>query len=236
MGFKLYLPVAFLIFVAATTGADVFASMSLAGQPFAPALREIYWARVELVGTLLLLAPFVVVAGVCALVERRARTLDCPAHLRARDGRTAVFLLSGLSGSPTFRAAAHVDSGNAVDRLPTFGHRLSRRFGCHCIRVARRRVRPASVRSGSKAELSRLMVALGRKPPLARRTKLLSYRIANVLALAADRSIEDNLRASSFPPPPPATPPRMVVSAGCHLHRHPRGHALCYPRRARPRA
>jgi hypothetical protein len=75
MGFKLYLPVAFLIFVAATSGADVFASMSLAGQPFAAALREnLHWTRVELVGTFLLLGPFVAVAGVCALVERRART------------------------------------------------------------------------------------------------------------------------------------------------------------------
>src|SRR5205085_2313143 len=73
--------------------------------------------------------------------------------------------------------------------------------------------------------------ALGRKQTLARRTKLLSYRIANVLALAADRSIEDNLRASSFPPAPPATTPRMVVRAGRHLHRHPRGDKLCHPRR-----
>src|SRR4051812_14429959 len=75
------------------------------------------------------------------------------------------------------------------------------------------------------------MAGMVGKLPLARRTISLSYRIANVLALAADRSIEDNLRASSFPPPPPATPPRMVVRAGCHLHCHPGSVALCHHRR-----
>jgi heme/copper-type cytochrome/quinol oxidase subunit 3 len=74
MGLKVYLPIAVLVFAAATAGADVIARISLAGQPFVAALREhFYWARVELVGTLLLLSPFVAVAGVCALVERRAR-------------------------------------------------------------------------------------------------------------------------------------------------------------------
>jgi hypothetical protein len=75
MGLKVYLPVAALVFVAATTGADVFASMSLAGQSFAAALYEnLYWAAVQLVATLLLLAPFGAVAFVCARVEKDART------------------------------------------------------------------------------------------------------------------------------------------------------------------
>jgi heme/copper-type cytochrome/quinol oxidase subunit 3 len=75
MGLKVYLPIAFLIFGAATAGADVIARSSLAGQPALAALHEhLYWAGVELLGTLLLLSPFVAVACVCALVERRART------------------------------------------------------------------------------------------------------------------------------------------------------------------
>jgi uncharacterized membrane-anchored protein len=75
MGLKLYLPVSLAVFLAATTGADAFAGMSLGGQTFAAALQEnLYWARVELFGSLLLLAPFIAVAAVCALVERRARS------------------------------------------------------------------------------------------------------------------------------------------------------------------
>jgi heme/copper-type cytochrome/quinol oxidase subunit 3 len=74
MGLKLYLPIAVMVFAAATAGADVVARTSL-GQPLVAAFREhLYWAGAELVGTLLLLAPFVAVAGICALAERKART------------------------------------------------------------------------------------------------------------------------------------------------------------------
>jgi hypothetical protein len=75
MGLRIYLPVAAVVFLAATTGADLVARTSIGGQPFAAALHEIlYWAGVELVGTMLLLAPFVAVAFVCALVEKQSRT------------------------------------------------------------------------------------------------------------------------------------------------------------------
>lgn len=75
MGLKVYLAIAAIVFLASTTGSDVVAAMSIAGEPLAGALREdLYWARVEFGGTLLLLAPFVVVACVCGLVEKHART------------------------------------------------------------------------------------------------------------------------------------------------------------------
>lgn len=75
MGFKVYLPIAAIVFLVAKTGADVVAAMSIAGEPFGTAIREdLYWTRVEFAGTLLLLAPFVVVACVCGLVEKHART------------------------------------------------------------------------------------------------------------------------------------------------------------------
>jgi len=75
MGFRVYLPVAVVVFFAATTGADLVARISIARQPFAAALHEhFYWAGVQFVGTMLLLAPFVAVAIVCALLERKART------------------------------------------------------------------------------------------------------------------------------------------------------------------
>lgn len=74
MGLRVYLPVAAVVSLAATIGADCIASMSIAGQPFAAALHQaLYWDRVEFVGTIFLLVPFVAVAFVCALVEKRAR-------------------------------------------------------------------------------------------------------------------------------------------------------------------
>ncbi|HEX6006822.1 MAG TPA: hypothetical protein VFY80_02600 [Burkholderiales bacterium] len=75
MGQKVYLPIAIVVFLAATTGADLVARTFIGGQPLAVALQEhFYWARVQFVGTMLLLAPFVAVAFVCAFTERHART------------------------------------------------------------------------------------------------------------------------------------------------------------------
>jgi hypothetical protein len=75
MGLKVYLPITFVVFVAATLGADVVAQTSIGGKALSDALHEhLYWAGVELVGTLLLFAPFLAVAGICAFVETRART------------------------------------------------------------------------------------------------------------------------------------------------------------------
>jgi hypothetical protein len=75
MGVKLYLPVAVVVFLAATTGADLVARTSIGGQAFATALQEhFYWAGVQFVGTMLLLAPFIAVAFVSAFAEKHART------------------------------------------------------------------------------------------------------------------------------------------------------------------
>jgi hypothetical protein len=75
MGLKVYLPVAVVVFLAATTGADLVARTSIAGQPFASALHEhLYYAGVQFVGTMFLLAPFIAVAFACAYVEKQART------------------------------------------------------------------------------------------------------------------------------------------------------------------
>lgn len=74
MGLKVYLPLAVLMFLAATTGADLIARTSIAGQPLSAALREhLYYTGVQFVGTMLLLAPFVAVAVACTRAERKAR-------------------------------------------------------------------------------------------------------------------------------------------------------------------
>lgn len=75
MGLKAFLPIAVVVFVAATTGADVVALTFIGGEPFYVALREhLYWAGAQFVGTLLLLAPFVAAAIMCALAEKKVRT------------------------------------------------------------------------------------------------------------------------------------------------------------------
>ena len=74
MGLRAYLPAAVVVFLAATTGADVYARITIGHEHFSPALGDhFYWAAVQFVGTLLLLAPFVGVAFVCAYVEKRTR-------------------------------------------------------------------------------------------------------------------------------------------------------------------
>ena len=75
MGLKVYLSLAVVMFLAATTGADLFARTSIAGEPFAEALREhLYWAGIQAEGTLFLFAPFAAVAFVCAFAQKHART------------------------------------------------------------------------------------------------------------------------------------------------------------------
>lgn len=75
MGLKVYLPLALVVFLAGTTGADLVARTSIAGEPLGVAMREhFYWAGVQFVGTLMLLAPFVAVAFLCARAGKQART------------------------------------------------------------------------------------------------------------------------------------------------------------------
>jgi uncharacterized membrane protein (DUF485 family) len=74
MRLRVYLPLAVVVSLIATTGADLVSRMSIAGEPFAAALRDhLYLAGEQFVGTMLLLAPFVIVAFVCAFVEKQAR-------------------------------------------------------------------------------------------------------------------------------------------------------------------
>jgi hypothetical protein len=76
MGLKVYLPIALVVFLAGTTGADLVARTSIAREPFAAALREhlYYYGNVQRVGTIVLLVPFVAVALLSARAGKRART------------------------------------------------------------------------------------------------------------------------------------------------------------------
>jgi hypothetical protein len=72
----LYLVVALIAFFAATTGSDVFAQMTLGHESVSQALSEhFYWARVELIGTLMLFLPFAFLAAIASWVEKRTKRL-----------------------------------------------------------------------------------------------------------------------------------------------------------------
>ena len=96
MALKVYLSAALLSFIGSTTVADVIARTSIGGQAFGHALRDhLYWAGVQGVGTILLLAPFVAVAVICAGVERRARTRSAAAIFAVATLTLAYFYFTG---------------------------------------------------------------------------------------------------------------------------------------------
>jgi len=70
VGIRLYLVLALLAFLIATTGSDVFARMYIGGQPISEALSEhFYWAGVQLIGTVLLFLPFGFLAVIGSWLE-----------------------------------------------------------------------------------------------------------------------------------------------------------------------
>jgi hypothetical protein len=66
-----------LSFFVATNGFDVLARMSVSQEPFAKATSEsFYYAAIQPVGTLLLLAPFIAIAWISIRVERKASAVS----------------------------------------------------------------------------------------------------------------------------------------------------------------
>ncbi|WP_414902534.1 hypothetical protein ACMT1E_04700 [Sphingomonas flavalba] len=77
ISWKIYLFIAFLAFLVAVTGSDLFARMTIAGQPFGVAFSE--HLRVEWIGNiglLVLFCPFAASALICASVNKRAGALS----------------------------------------------------------------------------------------------------------------------------------------------------------------
>jgi hypothetical protein len=69
---RLYLIAAVVAFFIATTGSDVFARMMIGGQTLGGAFSEhFHWAGVQLIGTLMLFAPFGFLAVIGSWVEEK---------------------------------------------------------------------------------------------------------------------------------------------------------------------
>lgn len=72
---RTYFLIALLAFFVAATGSDLFARITIGQRSLGGAVSEhIEWAGMTLIGLLLLLAPFLVVALICATANKRART------------------------------------------------------------------------------------------------------------------------------------------------------------------
>lgn len=74
MGFKVYISLAIVVSLTATIGADVYARTAISDESFELAVREhLYYARVQFIGTFLLIAPFVTVALICARQQKKSQ-------------------------------------------------------------------------------------------------------------------------------------------------------------------
>ncbi|MBN8842674.1 MAG: hypothetical protein J0H88_05425 [Sphingomonadales bacterium] len=100
MGLKIYLPTAIAMFLAATIGSDVVARMSIAGEAFGAALQEhLYYARVQFIGTILLLAPFAAVAFLSARADRQARSRSVALIFAVAMATLLYFYFRGYQGA-----------------------------------------------------------------------------------------------------------------------------------------
>lgn len=97
MRLKLYLPITLVAFLSATLGADIFARISLTGETLESAVaNQVQWNAIEPIGILLLFLPFLAVALICALVERRARTRTAAAIFGAAMLTLVGFYFAGF--------------------------------------------------------------------------------------------------------------------------------------------
>ena len=75
MNMRWFLALAAAAFLVATTGSDVFARVTIGDQTLTKAASEhFYWAGVQLVGTLMLIAPFGFLAVIASWVQDRVNT------------------------------------------------------------------------------------------------------------------------------------------------------------------
>lgn len=99
---RTYLVTALLVFLASTTGSDLYARTTIAGEPLTLALTEhLRWASMTIVGLLFLFAPFAVTALICGSVNKRAKTRSAVVIFIVALATLAYFYFGG------FQAAQH---------------------------------------------------------------------------------------------------------------------------------
>src|SRR4051794_9947278 len=95
-----YLSIAIVAFAAAVTGSDLFARMTIGQLSFSEAVREhLEWASVTLAGLLLLLAPFVLLAMICAKAHTKVRLRSIVCIFGASLLALIYFYFDGFQGA-----------------------------------------------------------------------------------------------------------------------------------------
>ncbi|QHL90586.1 hypothetical protein GVO57_06755 [Sphingomonas changnyeongensis] len=121
MGLKLYLPLGVAAFLAGTSGADIMARMSIGGEPLAAAVdgHLAMVAGMQPVAAILLLAPFMIVTGICARAERRARRRSVLAVFAAATGVLLIcYFIAHRDAHEALRAARWTAAALAIGLVP----------------------------------------------------------------------------------------------------------------------
>ena len=97
---KAYLLIAIAVFVAAVSGSDLIARMTIAGDSFGLAVSEhLRWASLTMGGVVLLFVPFGGAALICAAANKRAKTRSVAALFCIAMAALAFFYFDGFQAS-----------------------------------------------------------------------------------------------------------------------------------------
>jgi hypothetical protein len=97
---KAYLLIATAVFLAAVTGSDLIARMTIVGDTLGVAVSDhLRWASLTIVGMVFLFAPFVVVAFICGVVNKRAKTRSAVTLFSVAMVALAYFYFGGFQAS-----------------------------------------------------------------------------------------------------------------------------------------
>jgi hypothetical protein len=97
---KAYLLIATAVFLAAVTGSDLIARMTIVGDTLGVAVSEhLRWASLTIVGMVFLFAPFVFVAFICGVVNKRAKTRSAVTLFSVAMVALAYYYFGGFQAS-----------------------------------------------------------------------------------------------------------------------------------------
>lgn len=100
MSVKAYLLIAIAIFLVAVTGSDLIARMTIAGDTLGVAVGGyLHWASLTLVGIIFLFVPFPVVALICGVANKRAKTRSAVALFVLAMAALTYFYFGGFQAS-----------------------------------------------------------------------------------------------------------------------------------------
>lgn len=119
---KAYLLIATGMFIATVTGSDLIARMTIAGNSLGVALAEhLHWASLTVIGIVSLFAPFVVIALICGVTNKLAKTPSTVALFLVAMVVLAYFYFGGFQASQQAMLDKHwTGAALSIGLLPFF--------------------------------------------------------------------------------------------------------------------